>query len=594
MEKFNKIITGIGKYKGWAALLFFPAAHFYLLEAYTHNGFIEVRRWSQLFNVVLFELAAWILFALFRSVKAALWIEGVLAMALGLANYYVYTFRSLPLVPWDLLSAGTAASVAGNYDFTPTARVVCVVLGFLAVFVLEGFCKIDTSKWKWRYSLPAALALCIGLGMFSGVLQQEEFQNRHMMYNKLFTPVFMWQVNGFALTMVMELPYLAVEKPSGYQREEAKELLASYENKSAEEKEGRKPNIIVVMDEAFSDLGVLGNFTPTKDYMPYFHSMQKESKTAPNIISGLLHVSVCGGNTANTEFEFLTGNSMAFLPQGSIPYQQYIKNKIPALPWYFKEQGYETYAMHPYYASGWDRDTVYPLLGFSQMEFLGDYSRTEYIREYVSDQSCVDKIIDTYEQKETGRPMFLFHVTMQNHGAYSTVYDDFTPDITVEGTSSYALATYLSLIKKTDEALEALLSYFEKANEPVMVVFFGDHQPNDTVAEPILRQNGMSYRTLTEEQTRLRYQVPYLIWANFPLEGNTHNFDTSANYLGAKILEAAGLELPAYQAFLSELSANYPIVTAIRQDGSGEASDVMAAYQKLQYYQLFDWQEEGR
>lgn len=515
-------------------------------------------------------------------------------MALGLANYYVYTFRSLPLVPWDLLSAGTAASVAGNYDFTPTARVVCVVLGFLAVFVLEGFCKIDTSKWKWRYSLPAALALCIGLGMFSGVLQQEEFQNRHMMYNKLFTPVFMWQVNGFALTMVMELPYLAVEKPSGYQREEAKELLASYENKSAEEKEGRKPNIIVVMDEAFSDLGVLGNFTPTKDYMPYFHSMQKESKTAPNIISGLLHVSVCGGNTANTEFEFLTGNSMAFLPQGSIPYQQYIKNKIPALPWYFKEQGYETYAMHPYYASGWDRDTVYPLLGFSQMEFLGDYSRTEYIREYVSDQSCVDKIIDTYEQKETGRPMFLFHVTMQNHGAYSTVYDDFTPDITVEGTSSYALATYLSLIKKTDEALEALLSYFEKANEPVMVVFFGDHQPNDTVAEPILRQNGMSYRTLTEEQTRLRYQVPYLIWANFPLEGNMHNFDTSANYLGAKILEAAGLELPAYQAFLSELSANYPIVTAIRQDGSGEASDAMAAYQKLQYYQLFDWQEEGR
>ena len=102
-------------------------------------------------------------------------------------------------------------------------------LRFLAIFVLEGFCKIDTKKWKWRYSLPAALVACISMVSFAGVLQQEDFQNRHMMYNKLFTPVFMWQVNGFALTMVMELPYLAVEKPLGYQKEEAKGLLESYE-----------------------------------------------------------------------------------------------------------------------------------------------------------------------------------------------------------------------------------------------------------------------------------------------------------------------------------------------------------------------------
>ncbi len=594
MERLKKGLTIINKYKGWCALVLCPVIHFYLLEAYTHNGFAEVRHWSQVFNILLFEITAWILFLVFRSVRAALWTQGACAMVLGLVNYYVCTFRSLPLVPWDLLSVGTAAGVAGNYDFTPSVRVVLVVLGFVAVFILEGFCRIDTKKWKLRYSLPAALAFSIVLGVFSGVLQQEDFQNRHMMYNKLFTPVFMWQVNGFALTMVMELPYLAVDRPSGYQREEAKELLASYEEKADEGESAEKPNIIVIMDEAFSDLGVLGDFEPTMDYMPCFHSLMEESKTAANMISGALHVSVCGGNTANTEFEFLTGNSMAFLPQGSIPYQQYIKNTIPALPGYLKEQGYETYAMHPYYASGWDRDTVYPLLGFSHMEFLSDFERREYIREYVSDQSCVDKIIDTFEQKKEDKPMFLFHVTMQNHGAYSTVYDNFTPDITVDKTSSYALATYLSLIKRTDEAFHFLLSYFEKESEPVMVVFFGDHQPNDTVAEPILRLNGMSYRTLSEEQMRLRYQVPYLIWANFPLKGNTQNVDTSANYLGAKVLEAAGIKLPAYQSFLSELSESCPLITAVRQDGSVEEADKIENYKKLQYYQLFDFQEERR
>ena len=339
MGHMKKIITTIIKYRGWLALFIFPVVHFYLLEAYTHNGLMEVRRWSQVFNILLFELFAWILFLFLRSVKAALWTEGILAMVLGLANYYVYTFRSLPLVPWDLLSVGTAASVAGNYDFTPTPRVVAVVAGFLAIFVLEGFCEIDTKKWKWRYSLPAALVACISMVSFAGVLQQEDFQNRHMMYNKLFTPVFMWQVNGFALTMVMELPYLAVEKPLGYQKEEAKGLLESYEPEGEGEKGTDKPNIIVVMDEAFSDLGVLGDFTASKEYMPYYHSLKEESETAPNIITGSLHVSVCGGNTANTEFEFLTGNTMAFLPQGSVPYQQYIKKYIPALPWYFKEQG---------------------------------------------------------------------------------------------------------------------------------------------------------------------------------------------------------------------------------------------------------------
>lgn len=59
-------------------------------------------------------------------------------------------------------------------------------------------------------------------------------------------------------------------------------------------------------------LAILGDFQTNKDYMPYFHSMQGADDT----ISGYLNVSVCGGNTANTEFEFLTGNTMAFLPQG--------------------------------------------------------------------------------------------------------------------------------------------------------------------------------------------------------------------------------------------------------------------------------------
>lgn len=583
------------KIKIWSVcgLLLLPAAHFYLLEAYTHNGFEEVRPWPQLFNIILFEFTAWILMFAFRSVKWALRVQGVLAMGIGLANYYVYTFRSLPLVPWDIFSIGTAAGVADNYDFTPTFRVAAVVVLFAASWVLAGFCDLDLKKLKVRYSIPVLLALAVLLTFFVRTFQKEDFQNRHGMYNKLFTPVYMWQVNGFFLTMVMELPFMAIEKPEGYRKEDAEKILNAYETSvQADSPEYKKtpdkmPNIIVVMDEAFSDLGVLGEFTPSEDYMPFFRRMCQEEE---NTVSGFLNVSVCGGNTANTEFEFLTGNTMAFLPQGSIPFQQYIHGEIFALPAYLKELGYETHAAHPYFASGWDRDKVYPLLGFSHMHFLEDYRNREYVRDYVSDQSCVKKIIDIYEKKEKGKPVFIFNVTMQNHGSYSDMHENFTPHITVSGTQSYSLSSYLSLIQKTDDALAELISYFSKEKEPVVVVFFGDHQPNDVVAEPVLNLNGKSYRTLTEKDTYLRYQVPYFIWTNYKTKTVRHA-DTSANYLGTETLNAAGIRLPAYQAFLEELSESCPVVSAavIRQKPKAAAD--LEEYKKLQYYQLFDQRE---
>lgn len=581
MDRKQKNIAGI------VGMTVCPIMYFYLLEAYTHNGFTEVRPWSQFFNIILFELVAWILFFLFRSAKWALRTEGIVAMTAGLANAYVYSFRSLPLVPWDIYSVKTAMSVADNYDFMPSVRYVVVVLGFVAIISAVRFFDLRLEKLKWYAGLAAAVVICIILSGVTHVLQQEDFQNRHRMYNKLFTPVYMWQVNGFALTMVMELPYISVDKPDGYDKNAAEEQLVAYEKKAKENdiqtKNKQDPNIIVIMDEAFSDLAILGDFQMNKDYMPYFHSMQG----ADNTISGYLNVSVCGGNTANTEFEFLTGNTMAFLPQGSVPYQQYVKHNIEALPSYLTGLGYETYGMHPYYASGWDRDTVYPLLGFEHTAFIEDYTDREYIRKYVSDRSCVEKIKETFEQKKTGKPMFLFNVTMQNHGSYSDAYDNFIPDIAVEGASSESLSAYLSLIAKTDQALEELITYFKNVNEPTMIVFFGDHQPNDVVAEPVLRLNGKSSRNLSEEDTKLRYQVPYLIWANYEIDTKTKE-DTSANYLGMKVLEAAGITLPAYQEFLKDFEKGYPILSAVRTEAASSPEISKNEYRQLQYYELFD------
>lgn len=586
-EQKNKIIQLL-------CLVSVPAAAFYLMECYTHNPLSEVRAWAQLFNVILFELIAWILYFLVGRVRTALRIELVIAMVFGLSNAYVVRFRTNPIVPWDLFSWKTAASVASNYDFKPDTHMVVVTILFLAGIALLQFVKKESGTVKIWKRLILAAAFCVVLTGFVGKLQDESFQTSHRLYPFLFTPAYMTTVNGIAVTFAMDLAYVTVEKPSGYQASEEQAVLEQYGEQETESTE-ELPNIVVVMNESFSDLAVLGDFTVNEDYMPYLHRLQQGNA---NTVTGYLNVSVCGGNTANTEFEFLTGNTMAFLPQGSIPYQQYITGEIDSLPSYLASLGYQTVATHPYNASGWQRDTVYPLLGFSESIFRDQYWGASQVRKYVSDDSCVDKIIQLYEGKEEGKPLFVFNVTMQNHGGYTDLYDNFTPEIQVEGVNSTAVSQYLSLIRLSDASLEKLIQYFSGVDEKTIVVFFGDHQPNDTVAAPILAKNGISVKNMDAEQLKLRYQVPYVIWANYDI-GEETGKDTSANYLAADVLRYAGVAPDAYLDYLSGLKEQYPIISAMRVvTADGEDNDATAQkeglsdYQKLQYYQLFDHKEK--
>ena len=571
-------------------MVLFPIIILYLFEWYTHNPFTTMKIRIQLLNIVLFELIMALLLFLFGRLKTALRCQTILFMVIGLANYYVLEFRSAPIMPWDILSIGTAASVANNFKYTLGKETVFVLIGFILLLILESRITFKLKK-DWRIRIGGFVASFVLLWGFTSMLHQDSTIVRFKLYDKLFTPTVMSKRDGTAVAFLMELKYVTVEKPSGYNKEDAADLLSSYDIPIEEDSASSSPNVIVIMNEAFSDLSVLGNFETNEDYMPFLHSVMQGN--TPNTISGYLNVSVLGGNTANTEFEFLTGNTMAFLPQGSVAYQQYVKHNDYSLATYFKEQGYDTIAMHPYNASGWDRDKVYPLLGFDTFYSLKDWVNPHKIRKYVSDKSCYDKIIELYEQKDKNTPFFIFNVTMQNHSSYSEEYDNFHPDITVKGTKSKILPNYLSLIKLSDEALEYLIDYFSQAEEDTIIVFFGDHQPSDSVAAPVWKLNGKSGDALSDEDEALRYKVPFLIWANFDID-DENNVETSANYLGGKVLQTAGLPLYNYRNYLVELEQDFPIISAIRaEDSNGistpvkEVKNTLNTYMTLQYYNIF-------
>ncbi len=563
-----------------------PVLTFILTEVYLYNPFTDMKRMPWCLNLLIYWLTAAILVMLTGRLRAALRIQTVFFLLAGLANYYVVNFRSSPILPWDIFSAKTAASVADNFSYALSARACFVLLGFGGLLLAEQLFPYRIRRGKLRLILGISCILLLTGLVF--VLHNDAAVSRMRLYNKMFTPGVVQKRNGMVVAFTMELKYLVVEKPAGYDAEECRTLLAAYEKTPSETE--KRPNIIVIMDEAFADMSYLGDVETNKEYMPFFRSLQE----GENTVSGSVHVSVLGGNTANTEFEFLTGNTMAFLPEGSVPYQQYLRGELPSLASRLKEEGYATVAMHPYHAAGWCRDKVYSWMGFDVFRALPDYPDAEYVRKYVSDQADFERIIQEYEQRDREKPIFLFNVTMQNHGGYDQEFDNFVPEITGTKCQSKALDQYLSLISLTDQALQELIGYFMQEEEETIILFFGDHQPNDSVAGPIWRQNGVNASELSWEQETVRYEVPFVLWANFDIEAKK-DLETSANFLALEVLEQADIFPDGYFGYLEELHSSYSVISArqivttegqvLTEEETKEAEDLLT-YRRLQYYMM--------
>lgn len=584
---------------GIVFMLIVPVANFYLLEAFSHNAF-EMNGALQLLNIVFYLALFGILFFVTGRGKVGACVISLLAMAVGVANYYTTCFRSSPILPWDLLSLKTAMSVTSNYQFSIDRQMLVVVLGFILLMAFAS--KIDVNIRRPWPRVVFALSGAAVIALIPLMLQNGDVKNFLKMNEILFMPNSLYKTNGFAVSFMYNLQYIRVDKPEGYSLAEVEAVMDDYNLNltSASDQTGeiveenqQLPNIIVVMNEAFSDLAVLGDFETNEDYMPFTHGLTE------NTIRGNLFVSVKGGNTANSEFEFLTGDSMAFLPQGSVAYQQFINSETPTLVSYLESVGYQTAALHPFNASGWDRDEVYPFFGFDQILFYNDFTHRDKLRTYVSDESSFAQLIDVYEQRDKDRPMFAFEVTMQNHGGYYNDYDNFTPEIELRGVeeskSKHYTEQYLSLVKKSDEAFESLINYFSEQDEKTIVVMFGDHQPTDLIAQPILQLNGKLDDT-SLETAQNQYIVPFIIWSNEEMESMEIE-RLSVNYLSAYILKAAGVPLSGYHRFLYDLSQEVPVVTAnVYIDAEGNYYNTkdnpytaqLTRYETLQYYHLFD------
>lgn len=591
IEKLKKVDIQI--YKKILILIIIP----FLIYLYTQlfcNGKLFFEHKRMLLNFIFIYFIIGFFYSITGKSKISLYITTILTCIVGIINHFITAFRGTPLVPWDIFSVNVALSVLPTFKFTITKKMIIGLLLFaLSIFILikVKFESFENSKFKIIYRIIVIVVVIVFTICFYLTNMISWFD-----LNENWDPKEEYHNNGLVASLFKQSRNLIIKKPEGYDIKSLSELASTIEVPIVEHEEDFEyPNIIAIMNESFSELKVVGNFSTNTEYLSYFHSL-----SGSNVIKGNLHMSAFGATTPNSEWEFLTSNSMAFVPKRTVPYQQYVLRKSYSLASILRKQGYTTSAFHCYYPQGYNRNITYPRLGFQSFSSMYELKKLSRIREYPDDLSTYKNIIELYENKEEGEKIFNFTLTMQNHGSYTYTGDDFQTTVVAMDGKYPKLNQYLSLIKIADESLKYLIDYFSKQEEHTIIVMFGDHQPyvEDEFYNEMLAQN---YADITsKEAVERKYITPFLIWANYDIDTEKYKDlkELSANYLTSLVLDVANIQKTPYLEFLDEMREEIPIITGngymdkngVYHDFSEntEYNELIENYHYLQFNNMFD------
>lgn len=564
-------------------LIFYAYELHVVTELFEYSGYIYTMWKKYAICVSMFFTILLFIYAVSNQFVITVSITTVFFVFLGILNFALDQFRGKVLYFNDLFSVKTALSVAGDYQLKITPAFIWTLLLAVVSFALPIVCRnvYGVAKEKKKHYLLRVVEtafivivwyIYIGTSFLDSV-----------------TPNY-WRAanNGYILNFVQQAKGYYSSASGNYSIDEIKTLSGLYQADAVAE-DNELPNVIVIMNESFADLRILGELKTDKEVMPNFDALQE------NTIKGYSYVSIRGGNTPNSEYEFLSQNSLAQFSAGAVPFQMnYIYDNIPNLAGRFKSLGYKTIAAHPFQRINWNRESVYEHMQFEEQYFIEDFEDAAYLRSAVSDEGNYDFLIRYFENHQTDEPLFIHNVTMQNHGGYDVAPEEIDKISLVNYSQEYPQTEiYLTLIHESDRALARFINYFREHEEPTIICFFGDHQPmlENEFLEEMCEKN---FSELTLEEQQKLYMVPFLIWANYDIEEKVMD-DTSLNYLGSILCDEAGIPLTAYQKYLLQLKDEIPVVNAFgwkdkegNWHGLNDANDRLDEYQDIMYHQIYD------
>ncbi|WP_246318917.1 LTA synthase family protein [Peteryoungia desertarenae] len=515
---------------------------------------------------------------------------------LGFFSGHKQLFLSDPLYPSDLLFGRQIAELlpamiaarplvaAGIFG---GALVTLLILGHTLVLGRHRFPKLSGTARAARLALAVPV-----LGAFASIMDPMTYSYARDRLNII--PM-MWDQkenyrhNGFLLAFTFNIPMANVTAPTGYGEETIADISGELVPSSIFS--GRQADVIMIMSESLWDPTRLSGVSFSEDPMPVIRSHQSGEIFSPEF----------GGLTANVEFEALTGFSNAFLPYGSIPYQQYIRRPLPSLATFFESKGYETRAFHPFQSWFWNRRNVYEALGFQKFESEETMPALEKRGIFASDEALTDHLIRTAD--DTRNPFFFFAVTLQGHGPYeATRYESHAVKVdapALSPASQASLATFTHGVREADDSLKTLMDWARKRKRETIIVLFGDHLPP---LGPVYTELGympkmVASRRAPVETMKREHETPLVIWSS--KRGVQKNIGSiSPSQLPHFVVRLAGYRHPFYTGVLGRVQERYSVIDRhqlIERNGrseadwslNGEIDPTLQNYRFIQYDLMF-------
>ncbi|MBC7765012.1 MAG: LTA synthase family protein [Hyphomonadaceae bacterium] len=513
---------------------------------------------------------------------------------------------SMPLLPWDF---AMGSGIAGLISFDQILHMK-IFSNFLLLFIIGLFVAISGLLFICLRDLriekkPRILCLIGCLLLFMGAIEAAPTAKVEQ------SPSACYSNNGFLMGFVMNAKMMrTLNDDTPAYAEQIKKGLENFPAIPATT--DKKPNVIFVMSEAFWDPTLLPSIKFSEDPIPNFRALSKA------YTSGMMVSPTYGGVTSNIEFEVMTGLSLKYLPYQVNAYVTNIKKPLPALPTYFKKLGYQSIGVHPYDKTFFNREKIYPMLGFDKYVTRDDMPDAVYKGAYISDHSFAKQIITEYEKAQ--KPIFMYNISMQNHWDYlkENYYPNYDVSINVwnklDELEQIALKNYTQGIHDADKSLKMLTDYFQNVKEPTAIIFFGDHLPAITEQLSVYKKLGFSNAQISDSelykgkkmadeqslvQSKNLFMTPFVIWTNYETP-HTSGDVMSANYFGAYVLSSLGLEIPPFYNFLLDYKKKLPVNRHyLSVDAQGKATAKTpneylrddALYQIIQKDVLFNNQE---
>ena len=481
-----------------------------------------------------------------RQHKAVLLVSPLVVL-MGIISQQKQVFLTDPLYPTDLLFGRQILELmpvlVQDRPWTAALLAVAVlasVVGLVSLWVFAWRRFRPLTRKERLARLAVALPLLAG---FVSIMDYNEFswvRDRLKVFPIMWDQAENYRHNGFVMAFAINLPMANVQAPAGYMTEAIDKIPSKPMPVGTTHRS--KPDVIVVMSESLWDPTRLQSVKLSADPMPVIRENQGGSVFSPEF----------GGLTANVEFEALTGFSNAFLPTGSIPYQQYVRKPIPSLATFFRAEGYTARAIHPFSGWFWNRTSVYKAFGFETFKDVDKMPPLAKRGNFTSDEALTKEIIRQADMQED--PFFFFTVTLQGHGPYDDgryAKTDIKVDGSLDARDNRMLASYAQGVKEADGSLKMLMDWAKERDRETIIVVFGDHLPPlNTVYKNSGYMKGITAsRKGSAEQMKKEHETPLVIWSN--KTGAEKEIGTiSPAFLSYYVLKEAGFEHPYYTGFL--------------------------------------------